>query len=490
MDVPSDGALRQLRGRVAFLSLLASGFACRLLQELGLPPECLLLRWDAGCFLLLYDTAKDALRAAVTVLEKEFARFPGFALLRVTLVPVYVVRQKGLNLYLRRAMRQAWRLAACGYAENNDCELVFAGRPRGQAGLVGASRCRVCGAPLAAAVELCPACKEMESLGVAINQKKFVNCGLHLLPPKEAPPPEATYVLEKLRFYLASDGWPWRPPVGPGSPQQELEKSTTQDRSKVKIGIALVRCGAVERLLSTLENQHLLPARLAECFRLADDFFEALHREEEGVWALRWSPAEALLMGKAEATLKLLEDLPELCEKIFGFAAKEMGLKTSLAICPLDAPWREAVDGLRSVLDARAPDKGEFAFMADGTPFEPRLAVKLLAHAREAGVDGKFALDALQMALCRGLKPEGYGIAEASTALILLEARARDSRHRAVVGTRKILAGNGGDGFWCTIAGDNPAPEELLEWLGEEVGRGQAERALATLAIARLLLPG
>lgn len=489
-EVPSDGALRQVRGRAAFLSLLTSGFAYSLLHELGLPPECLLLCWDTGCFLLLNDTGKDALRAAASALVEEFTRFPEIASLRVTLVPVYVVRQKGLTLYLRRAMRQAWRLAAYGHRERNDCELVYAGRPQGRAGLAGASRCRVCGAPLSAAGELCPACHKMESLGVAVNQGKLCACGLHLSPLKAELPGEAAYSLKNLSVYVAPGGWPWRPPVGPGSPQQELERPPAEDRPKAKIGIALVRCGVVERLLSKLENPHLLPARLAECFRLADGFFEALHREEKGVWALRWSPAEALLMGRAEATLELLGELPELCKRNFGFAPEEMNLKAALAICPLDAPWREAADRLRSVLDSRLPDAGAWVFLADGAPFSPQLAVKLLAHARQTGPDGKYALEALQTALCRGLKPGGYDALEASSALILLEARAQDKRRQAVAEARKILAEEKAKSFWSTLLGTSPVPEDLLGWLQEKVESGQAAHALATLAVARRLLPG
>jgi hypothetical protein len=246
----------------------------------------------------------------------------------------------------------------------------------------------------------------------------------------------------------------------------------------------------VEKLLSSLENEYLLPARLAECFRLADGFFEALHREEKGIWALRWSPAEALLMGRAETTLELLGELPKLCKKNLGFTPEEMGLKAALAICPLDAPWREAVDGLRGVLEGPAPDTGEYAFLADGTPFDPQLAVKLLEHAQKAGADGKFALDALQIALCKGRKPKGYSAAEASSTLILLEARARGSRRRAVTEARRILSGDSEESFWDALAGDSPEPEKLLGWFGEETKKGQAERSLATLAVARRLLAG
>lgn len=507
VEVPSDGALRQLRGRAASVSLLVDSFIRRLLGELELPPECILVRWYSGAFLLVPNRysqkqkdTREVLGRIVQSLEKDFSEIPAFAHLRVTFVPIYLDSRatqttdkeppSGEQLYLHHAVCQAWRLAAYGHRESEECELVWAGKPRGQIGLTGASRCRVCGSPFSKEEGLCSRCQAIERLGVAINQGKFAQCGLHVAPKKVSPPVDAAYSLKNLRVYVAPGGWPWQPPVGPGSPQQELEKPPAEDRPKVKIGIALVRCGVVERLLSELEKTHLLPARLAECFRLADGFFEALRREEKGVWALRWSPAEALLMGRAEATLELLEELPELCKKNFGFAPEEMNLKAALAICPLDAPWREAADRLRSVLDSRLPDAGAWAFLADGAPFSPQLAAKLLAHARQTGPDGKYALDALQTALCRGRKPGGYDALEASSALILLEARARDKRRQAVAEARKILAEEKAKSFWSTLLGTSPAPEDLLGWLQEKVESGQAAHALATLAVARRLLPG
>lgn len=492
-EVPSDGALQLVRGRAGGLSMLTAGFGYSLLRELGLPPECLLLTWDTGCFLLLYDTAHERLRAATRGLERELRRFAGFAFPRVTLAPVYVRYPEAHSqstLDLRVAMRQAWQLAAYGHTESAECKLVYAGRPERRPVLVGATCCQVCRAPLSPGINLCPQCRTAEELGKAINQGRFNGWGWHPLPREEEASvgPQHLGRLGNLGVRLAPGGWPWRPPVGPGSPQQMLEGTTAEERSKPKIGIALVRCGAVEKLLSKMKEEHLQPARLAECFRMADAFFGGLHREEEGVWALRWSPAEALLMGRAEATLELLGELSELCRKKLGFTPEEMGLKVALAICPLDAPWREAVDGLRGVLDGLGRDTGEFAFLADGTPFNPQLAVKLLAHARQAGADGKYALDALQAALCRGLKPKGYDAAEASSALILLEARARGSRRQAVAEARKILSGDEGKGLFSALAGVSPTSEEILSWLGKEGGGTQAARALATLAVARRLL--
>lgn len=509
VEVPSDGALRQLRGRSASVSLMVDSFIRRLLAELDLPLECILLRWYSGVFVLVPNrysqkqkNTREVLGRLVQSLEKEFSRIPLFAPPRVTLVPIYLgsrtpqttdkERPSGEQLYLRRAMRQAWHLAAYGHQENDECGLIWAGKPPDQIGLTGASRCRVCGTPFPQQEGLCPRCQEVERIGIAINQRQFKDCGLHLLPKKASPPANAVCSLQHLGVYVAPGGWRWQPPVGPGSPQQVLERQALDQGAKAKIGIALVRWEAIERLFSKMNEQHLLPARLAECFRLAEQFFRSLHREEEDLWALRWSPAEALLMGRAHSTVKTLAELPELCKTFLGFGPQEMGLKAALAVCPFDSPWREAVEALRAVIRQIRPGERWQVFLADSTPIDPGLVVALIDCAQKSGQDGKFALDALQISLSAGRAQWGHGArseynpVKASTELMLLEARASGHRRQTLTKMRQLLSEHTRRGLLEALAGA-ASPPEMPTWLAGEAP-AEINCIMASLGLARRLL--
>lgn len=495
VDLPSDGALKQLRGRAAFLSLLTAGFARRVLGALNLPPECLILRWDAGCFLLLPDSAAEELTTAAANLVREAGRLPGFVRPRVVRAPLYV-RKEGpeLRLLLQEGMRETWRVAAYGHVEAPDVELVTSGGPVAGPRLAPAFRCRVCGEPRREAVGLCPSCQELETLGVRINRRKLENVGLHL---RRDGFPAPAYTLEHLGVVAAPGGWAWRPPVGPGSPQQKLDREADKDRPKEKIGVTLVRCEAVARLLAQLEKEDLSPGRVAQCHRLADVLFESLHREDEDVWVLRWVPHEGLLLGRAEETLRVVKELPALCRGILGFEPRELGLKVALGICPLDAPWREVAEALRVMIETAARTSEDFIHLADGTPFDPATTVELLEAAREYGADGKFALEVLEVALSRGRRVAGFDLVAASTTLMMTRARATGRRREALDKVAKVVGRERDREFVATLRGTVSSERDLLDWLQWYSGEdnhpfrrreGPAESLLASLALARHLL--
>jgi len=155
LDVPSDGALRQIKGRLLLLEQKVSGDLDRIRRDLMLPPDAVLLRWSAGAFFLLPRGLEERVFAAFDDLFQDPG--PSWSWPRVAVVPVQEEALSGAapRLGLDSAIADAW----CGAW---GCEGGRGVVPVPAPSLAGTGSCRVCGVP---GPEWCAVCREADALG-------------------------------------------------------------------------------------------------------------------------------------------------------------------------------------------------------------------------------------------------------------------------------------------------------------------------------------
>jgi hypothetical protein len=157
-DVPAEGGLRQVQGRMLLLEELCGRFREAVAARVYVPPDAEFLSWNAGMFMLVPRGWENAVWEAFEETFRDFRNTPDWIQPRLTVVPVRrdalpgsrpgrTIEQLRLDLAVVQAWREAW-----GF-EGGRSLAAFPDSPM----LREASRCRFCGVP--AGQGLCAACE-------------------------------------------------------------------------------------------------------------------------------------------------------------------------------------------------------------------------------------------------------------------------------------------------------------------------------------------